>query len=223
MSESRFAVGIEDQPACRLPARVLIAEDEHLVAASLSDNIRSLGVEVIGPVANGKDAIELARQARPDLALLDIRMPVLDGLETAAFLFPRLGVPVVIISAYSDQPYLSRSARIGVFGYMLKPVTRDELRVNLAVAWSRFLQHQELQGEVADLKTALEERKVIERAKGLVMDRLKVSEPEAMRRLQKQARDTRRKLADVARAIMESDRLLNGDTPAPLPPPADTL
>ena len=210
MSEMETLVsGVEDTEPSRLPVRVLIAEDEHLAAASLGDQLQQLGVTVIGPVANGQEAIDLAKEQRPDIALLDIHMPVMDGLAAADVLFHRMGVPVMIVSAFSDQPYLSRSAKIGVFGYLLKPVTRDELRVNLAVAWSRFLHHQRLQSEVTELKGALEDRKLIERAKGVLMEKLKLSEADAMRRLQKQARDTRRKLPDVARAILESEQLFN--------------
>jgi AmiR/NasT family two-component response regulator len=198
----------EPEPS-RLPVRVLIAEDEHLVAASLSDHLQHLGITVLGPVANGQEAIDLAKEQRPDMALLDIHMPVMDGLEAATVLFQRMGIPVMIVSAYSDQPYLARGAKIGVFGYLLKPVTRDVLRLNLGVAWSRFLHHQQLQSEVTELKGALEDRKLIERAKGVVMDKLKLSEAEAMKRLQRQARDTRRKLPDVARAILEAEQLFN--------------
>lgn len=192
--------------------RILIAEDEHLLAAALAENLRTLNYEVIGPVANGRQAVELARQQRPQLALLDVRMPLMDGLEAAAAL-DQMEIPTVIVSAYSDPEYINRGTRAGVFGYVLKPVTIDDLRVNIAVAWSRFQQQHRLRGEVNDLKTALENRKLVERAKGLLMQRLNISEPEAMRRLQKQARDSRRNMADLARAIIETDQLF-GEQPS---------
>jgi response regulator NasT len=188
--------------------RVLVAEDEHLVAVNLQENLQTLGLEVIGPVTNGQQAVELARTEKPDIALLDIRMPVMDGLEAAGVLYRQMNIPVVIVSAFSDSDYMEQGARIGVFGYLLKPVTTDELRVNLAVAWSRFRKHKELSSQVEDLKLALEDRKLIERAKGLIMDKLGLSESEAMRRLQKQARDSRRRLPDLARAILEAQQLL---------------
>lgn len=191
--------------------RVLVAEDEHLVAINLMDSLRDLGLEVIGPVTNGKDAVDVAKEQKPDMALLDIRMPVMDGLEAAGIIFRQLEIPVVIVSAFSDSEYMEQGARIGVFGYLLKPVTIDELRVNLAVAWSRFRKHQNLTTQVEELKVALEDRKLIERAKGLLMDKLGLSENDAMRRLQKQARDSRRRLADLARAILETSELL-GET-----------
>ncbi len=190
------------------PKRILVAEDEHLLATNIAHNLRSLEFEVIGPAANGQQAIELAKEHKPDLALLDIRMPGTNGLEAAQVLFCQMGIPVMILSAFSDADYLAAGTRIGVFGYMLKPVTLDELRVSIAVAWSRYTQHTRLRDEVQDLKVTLENRKVIERAKGLVMQKLGLSEDEAMKRLQKQARDSRRKLADLAQSILDASDLL---------------
>lgn len=186
--------------------RILIAEDEHLLAAALADDLRALNYEVLGPVPNGRQAIELARREPPQLALLDVRMPVMDGLEAAAILH-EMNVPSVIVSAYSDPEYVNRGSEVGVFGYVLKPVTVDDLRVNIAIAWSRYRYQHRLRSEVDTLKTALENRKLVERAKGLLMQRLNLTEPEAMRRLQKQARDSRRNMADLARSIIETDQL----------------
>lgn len=188
--------------------RILVAEDEHLVAVDLAQHIKGLGYELIGPVSNGEQAIEIARAEQPDLALLDVRMPGMDGLGAARVIFGQMNIPVVILSAFSDPDYIRASADIGVFGYMLKPVTIDDMRVSLTVAWSRFREQQGLTGRVHELETALEDRKDIERAKGLLMDRLNLSEQDAMRRLRKQARDSRRKLADLARAILETKDLL---------------
>lgn len=189
--------------------RILLAEDEHLLAVNLANHLTSLGMQVIGPAANGDQAIELAKAHVPQLALLDIRMPGTDGLAAAQVLFCQMGIPVVILSAYSDTQYLNAGTRIGIFGYLLKPVTLDELRVALAVAWSRFQQHDQLKGEVRDLKITLENRKIIEKAKGLLMQKLGLTEDQAMKRLQKQARDSRRKLVDLAQAILQANELLS--------------
>ncbi len=202
-----------------LPRTILIAEDEHLLAANLTQNLSSLGFEIIGPAATGVQAVELAKQHNPQMALLDIRMPEKNGLEAAGVLFCQMGIPVVIISAFSDPDYLHEGARIGVFGYLLKPVQLDDLRVSITVAWSRYRQHTQLREEVATLKVTLEERKIIERAKGLIMQRLGLSEEAAMKRLQKQARDSRRKLADLARAILETSDLFETNLPPPSPTP----
>ncbi len=193
------------------PKKVLVADDEHLVAVNLIENLKELGFEVVGPAANGEQAIAYAKEHRPDFALVDIRMPVMDGLAAASVLFCQMGIPVVILSAFSDPDYLEAGTKIGVFGYMIKPVTPDELRVNIAVAWSRFRQHSALRGEIGELKTSLANRKIIERAKGLLMKKLSVSEEDAMRRLQKQARNSRIKLVDLAQAIIDANDLLGSE------------
>lgn len=196
-----------------MPARVLVADDEHAVALSLAESLRDMGVQIVGPAGNGHEAVDLARRQGADLALIDIHMPQMDGLEVAEILYHRMGIPVVIISAYSDPEYVQRSAKVGVFGYLLKPVTANELRTSLAVAWSRFRDQARLRSEVEELKTAMEQRKVVERAKGILMDRLGLRESEAMQRLQKQARDTRRKLHEVAQSILDSEHLFGQQPP----------
>ena len=135
-------------------------------------------------------------------------MSGMNGLDAARILFGQMGIPVLILSAFSDPDYVKAGADIGVFGYMLKPVTLDDLRVSISVAWSRYQDHRSLKDDVDALKIQLEDRKIIERAKGLLMDRLSLSEGDAMRRLRKQARDSRRKLADLAKAIIETKDLI---------------
>ena len=188
------------------PGRVLVADDEHLVAKGLASNLCALGVEVVGPASDGEEAIELARDARPDLAILDIRMPRRDGLSAGEVLFSQLGIPVVIISAYSDPEYLTNASRIGVFGYLLKPVNLEQLRTTMAVAWSRFVQHHCQDDEICTLRTRLEQRKTIEQAKWVIVKAKDLPEPEAMKLLQRLARNKRLSLAETARRVLE-----NGD------------
>ena len=207
---------IEPPPAPRV---VLVAEDEHLLARSLQNDLAELGFTVVGPARNGREAIDMARQRRPDLALLDIRMPEVDGLAAAETLFGEMGVPVIILSAYSDKGYVETGARIGVFGYLLKPVSLDELRVTIAIAWSRFTRQSELSGEVERASRKLEERKIVEKAKGVLMKTRGVDEEEAMRMLQKQARDSRRPMVELAQSLLDAQNLLER-APAPKPPPA---
>jgi len=195
-----------------LPKRILLADDEHLAATNLADHLQRLGIEVVGQARDGDDVIDQARRLSPDLALLDIRMPGRDGLAAAETIYGELGIPVVIVSAFSDSDYLRRGAAVGVFGYLLKPVTGDGLRASLAVAWSQFKASTKLRGEVEEMKTALENRKLIERAKGLIMTKLGVSEPDAMKRLQKQARDSRRPLPEVARSIIDTQQIFSEPT-----------
>jgi len=190
--------------------RLVIADDEHLVAEGIAGTVRELGYEVTGICPNGEDLIAFARRHRPDLALVDIRLPGMNGLEAARVLFGEMDVPVVIVSAYADPEYSRISANIGVFGYLLKPITRDDLVVTLPVAWAQYQSRQSTTSEVERLKQRLEDRKIIERAKWILVSRLGLSEDTAMRRLQKQARDSRRTLVDVARSILESDELFHG-------------
>lgn len=188
--------------------RVLVADDEHLVAAGISSSLTGLGYTVVGTAGDGLEAIDLCRRDPPDLALLDVRMPNCDGLEAAAVLFRELHVPVVILSAYSDPEYVSTAAQAGVFGFLLKPANQDQIRVCLEIAWGRFQAHLRQHEEISSLKRRLEDRKTIEQAKWLVVKHKQVSEPEAMKLLQKQARDTRRPLVDIARSILENLTLL---------------
>ena len=190
------------------PERVLVADDEHLVAAGLMSSLKDLGYHIIGPANNGTQAIEQCRTGSPDIAILDIRMPGLDGLAAAETIYNEMHVPVVMVSAYSDPEYVSTSNQAGVFGYLLKPVTRDQLRVGLEVAWSRFLRHLELSEEVGTLMTRLEQRKIIEQAKWIIVKRKSVDEPDAMRMLQKQARNGRKPLIEIAQAVVDSESLL---------------
>ncbi len=188
--------------------RVLVADDEHLVAAGISSSLTGLGYTVVGPACDGLEAIELCRRDSPDLALLDVRMPNCNGLEAAVVVFRELHVPVVILSAYSDPEFLSTAAEAGVFGFLLKPASQDQIRVCLEVAWGRFQEHLSQDEQISSLKRRLEDRKTIEQAKWLVVKHKQVSEPEAMKLLQKQARDTRRPLVAIAQSILENMSLL---------------
>ncbi len=195
--------------------RVLIAEDEHLLAKSLQTDLQEIGYEVVGLASNGQRAIELAHESRPDLAILDLRMPEMDGLEAGKAIYYQLNVPIVIVSAYSDPQDVDTATELGVFGYLLKPVSMDSLRVTICVAWKRFLEKQTLMDEVTLLEKKLEDRKLVERAKGLIMESLGLSESDAMRRLQKQARDSRRPMAELARSLIEAQELLDQGKPSP--------
>ena len=189
--------------------RVLVADDEHLVAAGIIHSLTELGYTVVGPARDGHEAIELCRSDSPDLALLDIRMPNCDGLEAAAIVFQQLHIPVVILTAYSDPEYVSMAAESGVFGFLLKPASHDQLRVCLDVAWGRFCEYVNQDERIDALSQRLEDRKSIEQAKWLIVKHKQVSEPEAMKLLQKQARDTRQPLVDVAQSILQNMNLLS--------------
>ena len=186
------------------PERILVADDDHIIATGLSANLADLGYSVVGPARDGQEAVELARQLIPDLALMDIRMPRLDGLQAAEVIYRELGIPVVIVSAFSDPELVSTAQSIGVFGYLLKPVSADQVRVNLSIAWGRFAEAVNSQSEVEQLRNRLEERKFIEQAKWIIVKRKGIAEDEAMRLLQKQARNNRRPLVEVAQGVIEN-------------------
>lgn len=189
--------------------RILIAEDEHLIASELAEQLNSIGCEVTGTATTGEQAVEMAQADRPDLALMDIRMPGLNGLVASRQLYEELGIPVVVISAYSAQEDLDEAADIGVFGYLLKPVTADTLRTALRIAWAKHQQQLELADKVGELELTLNNRKVIERAKGILMQQLSLTEDQAYSRLRKSARDKRIKMAELATAILEANHLLH--------------
>jgi len=191
------------------PGRLLVAEDEHLVAADLTLKLAQMGYTVVGPVSDGQAAVELAALAGPDMALVDIRMPRRDGISAAAELFQDQYVPVIVISAYSEQSDVDRASLAGVFGYLVKPVQSEQLRATIDVAWRRFLHYVEQQAENESLKRRLEDRRVIEQAKWALVKRRGVGEPEALKAMRTRARDTRRTLIEVARSVLESEHLLD--------------
>ncbi len=191
------------------PRRILVADDEHLVATGMAESLRELGYAVVGPAADGEEAASLCESEMPDLALLDIRMPKKSGLAVAEEIFGRMGVPVVIFSAFSDDEYVEAGKRVGVFGYLLKPVTQDQLRVGISVAWGRFLDSVGKSTEIDRLKARLEDRKIVEQAKWILVQRKGVTEPEAMRLLQRKARNNRRPLAEISRSLLENEELLS--------------
>jgi two-component system, response regulator PdtaR len=189
--------------------RILIAEDDPVIALALTERVRSLGHEPVGPVGDGAQAVAEATATRPDLYLFDIEMPELDGLEAAAELTARgLGRPVVVITGIDDRGLIERSVSTGAGAYLTKPVDTRELEAAISLAAARHAELEELQAEVVDTKQALEERKVIERAKGLLMKALGIAEPDAFRRLQLAARERNLRLVDVARAIVEQQDIL---------------
>ncbi|HEY8235066.1 MAG TPA: response regulator [Gaiellaceae bacterium] len=189
--------------------RILIAEDDPVIALALAERVRSLGHEPLGPVGDGAQAVAEATATRPDLYLFDIEMPELDGLEAAAELTARgLGRPVVVITGVDDRGLIERSVATGAGAYLTKPVDTRELEAAISLAAARHAELEELQAEVVDTKQALEERKIIERAKGLLMKALGIPEPDAFRRLQLAARERNLRLVDVARAIVEQQDIL---------------
>ena len=192
----------QEEPA-KTPERILVADDEHLMATGLTTALRSLSFTVVGPVSNGQSAIEAAEQEQVDMALLDIRMPGLDGLSAAKLLWQDHAIPSVIISAYSDDSYLHQAQETGVFGYLLKPASTENLRVTITIAWGRAQAAGLQERRITQLQDSLANRRTVEQAKWKLVETLKIDEPEAHSRLQRLARNDRRRLVDVANDILE--------------------
>jgi two-component system, response regulator PdtaR len=189
--------------------KVLVAEDDPLIALALAERVRSLGHEAIGPARDGAEAIELARTSAPDLYLFDIEMPHVDGLEAAAQLSAEgLRRPVVIITGVEDESLIERSIANGVSAYLTKPIDTRELQAAIGLAAARNAEFAQLEAEVERAQQALEDRKVVERAKGLLMSALNLSEQDAFKRLQQTARERNLRLADVAARIVDQQSLL---------------
>ncbi len=190
------------------PQKILVADDELLVAQGIIGLLKTLGFEIIGPCKNGEEAIALVREDKPDMALLDIQVPIMDGMQAAQIIFHEYDVPVVMLTAYSDDTFLRNSIAAGVFGYLLKPASKEQLSAGLSVAWKRYLDHVGQRSEIVDLRQRLDDRKLIEQAKWIIVKRKSISEPEAMQLLQKQSRSSRKSIASVARAVIDSNDLL---------------
>jgi two-component system, response regulator PdtaR len=196
--------------------KVLIAEDDPVVALGLTERVRSLGHDPIGPVGDGEQAVAEAKATLPDLYLFDIEMPYLDGLAAAVRLagegFRR---PVVIVTGVDDPSLVERSIASGVSAYLTKPIDTRELEAAIKLAAARHSEFEALEAEVSKAQQALEDRKLVERAKGLLMSALKLSEQDAFRRLQLTARERNLRLAEVARRIVEQQSLLEPKPESP--------
>lgn len=190
------------------PLRILIADDESIRLLSLRAQLAALGHQIVGEASTGEEAVALADSQRPDLAILDIKMPRMDGIEVAERITRTRPIPIILLTAYSETQLVERAAQANISAYLMKPVSEEDLRPAIALALARFKQFQALRQEVADLREALEARKVIEKAKGILMRRLDLTEEEAFRRLQRQSQESNRKLAQVAEAIVVADQML---------------
>jgi response regulator NasT len=189
--------------------RVLVADDEHLVATGLAAVVRDLGHTVVGVASDGVQAVELAAKHTPDVCLLDIRMPNLDGISAALQIYEKLGIPSLIISAYSDEDHLAQIQRngidSGVFGYLLKPVAQEELRVQLGVLVHRAEVDRFRSARVSQLETNLQNRRTVEQAKWKMVETAHITEAEAHEKLQRMARNKRTALVDIAKAVIAGE------------------
>ena len=187
--------------------RILIAEDETLIRMDLAEMLRENGYEVIGEATNGEEAITLANELKPDLAILDVKMPKLDGI-TAAETIVKIS-PVLMLTAFSQKDLVERALDAGVMAYVVKPFTIDDLIPAIEIATTRHTQMIALQNEVADLTERLETRKLVDRAKGILMQAMKLSEPDAFKWIQRTAMDKRVSMKQVAEAVIDPSSAQN--------------
>lgn len=184
-----------------MSVRILVAEDEAIIRMDLIEMLQGAGYEVVAAATNGQEAIDLAIEHKPDLAILDVKMPVLDGISAAAKIIEI--APVLMLTAFSQKELVERARDAGVMAYVVKPFTIGDLMPAIEIAISRHKQMKTLATEVSDLHDRLETRKIIDKAKGILMSALSLSEPEAFSWIQKAAMDRRLTMKEVALAVID--------------------
>ena len=189
------------------PYRILVAEDETLIRMDLVEMLREAGYDVVGAAMDGSEAIELAESLKPDLAILDVKMPVLDGISAAEKIIALS--PVLMLTAFSQKDLVERARDAGAMAYVVKPFTINDLVPAIEISISRHRQMKSLESEVADLHERLETRKVIDRAKGILMKALNLSEPEAFSWIQRAAMDRRITMKEVSEAVINPSTTLD--------------
>jgi AmiR/NasT family two-component response regulator len=184
--------------------RVIIADDEAIIRMDLREMLSNLGYLVVGEVGDGRSAVNLARELKPDLVIMDVRFEgdEFDGIEAARLLTEEKIAPVLLLTAYSQRDLVERAKTAGVAGYIVKPFRESDLTAAIEVSLARFAEFRSLEREVGDLKEALETRKLVDRAKGILMDVQGLNEAEAFRKIQKMSMNTRKAMKDVAEAII---------------------
>ena len=184
------------------PRTVVIAEDETLIRMDLAEMLADEGYDVVGQAGDGARAIELATELRPDLVILDVKMPVLDGIAAAEAIAAKRIAPVVILTAFSQRDLVERARDAGAMAYLVKPFTQSDLVPAIEMALSRFAELSQLETEVSDLQERLETRKAVDRAKGILQQQLELSAPDAFRWIQKTAMDLRLSMREVADGVV---------------------
>jgi len=182
--------------------RLVIADDESIIRMNLKETLIGLGYLVVGEAGDGVSVINLARELRPDLVIMDIKMPKLDGIQAAQSLTEEKIAPVLLLTAYSDRDLVDRAREAGVVNYIVKPFREAELLPAIEIALARYAEFREMDRQVGDLRETLETRKLVERAKGVLMDTQGLKEQEAFRRIQQLSMNTRKSMREVAQAIL---------------------
>ena len=182
--------------------RIVVAEDEALIRLDLAEMLAELGYDVVGQASDGEQAVALVHEHRPDVVIMDVKMPVLDGISAAEQIGKERIAPVIMLTAFSQKELVERARDAGVMAYIVKPFTQADLAPAVDIATSRWAELKALEGEIADLGERLETRKAVDRAKGILMTRLKLSEADAFQWIQKTAMDRRLGMREVADAVI---------------------
>jgi response regulator NasT len=182
--------------------RLVIADDESLIRMNLKETLVGLGYLVVGEAGDGVSVVNLARELRPDLVIMDIKMPKLDGIQAAKVLTEDKIAPVLLLTAYSDRELVDRAREAGVVNYIIKPFRDAELLPAIEIAMARYAEFQEIDKKIGDLQETLETRKLVERAKGVLMDTQGLKEQEAFRKIQQLSMNTRKSMREIAQAIL---------------------
>lgn len=183
-------------------ARIVIAEDEDLTRKDLKETLEGLGYLVVGEARDGQSAISLARELRPEIVVMDIQMPGMDGIDAAKTLTEERIAPTLLLTGYYDEAKIERAKEAGVIAYLVKPFSESDLEPAIQVALSRYDEFRQLGEKIEQLEDTLETRKLVDRAKGILMDSQELSESEAFRKIQKMSMDTRRPMKDIAQALI---------------------
>jgi two-component system, response regulator PdtaR len=187
--------------------RLVIADDESIIRMNLKETLVSLGYLVVGEAGDGVSVINVARELRPDLVLMDIKMPKLDGIQAAKLLTEEKIAPVLLLTAYSDRELVDRAKEAGVVNYIVKPFREAELLPAIEIAMARYQEFLEMDKEIRDLKETLDTRKLVERAKGVLMDTQGLKEVEAFRKIQQLSMNTRKSMKEIAQAILLANEI----------------
>lgn len=190
------------EPKALESLRIVIADDEPIIRLDLRKTLENMGHQVVGEAGDGAKAVEIARGLKPDIIILDIKMPELDGIEAAKMLTTEGVAPVLLLTAYSQKDLVDRAKDAGVFAYLVKPFKEADLLPAMEIAISRYEEFVELENEVTDLENKLDTRKSVDRAKGILMDQYGLKEQEAFRRIQIQSMNTRKSMREIAEAII---------------------